>query len=259
MLREVIKQRINDGGLMRLIGKWFNAGVVEGDELYHPIKGTPQGSVISPLLGNIFLHHVLDKWFVEDIKPRLKGRCFLIRFADDAVLGFEYESDARRVMKVLPKRFNRYDLTVHPQKTALVDFRRPDRRTDDSDSKSTFDFLGFTHYWSKSRRGYWVIKRKTIGKRLRRSMSSIWLWCRNNRHMKIKEQHTILRSKLIGHYNYYGVRSNYKMLEVFLEYVKRSWKRWLERRTRNGYITWEQYEQLLKVYPLPKPRIVHSI
>ena len=259
MLRDIIRQRINDGGLIRLIGKWFNAGVLEGEELHHPTKGTPQGGVISPLLGNIFLHHVLDKWFVEEIKPRLKGRCFLIRFADDAIMGFEYESDAQRVMKVLPKRFSRYDLTVHPQKTALVDFRKPNHRQGSEKGKSTFDFLGFTHYWAKSRRGYWVIKRKTMRKRLNRSMKSIWIWCRNERHMKIKEQHRMLRLKLLGHYQYYGVKSNYKMLSIFMQHVLRSWKRWLGRRTRNGEISWEQFEKLLKSYPLPQPRIVHNI
>lgn len=259
LLVDFIKQRINDGGLIRLLGKWFNAGVIEEGELYHPTKGTPQGGVISPLLGNIFLHHVLDDWFVKEIKPRMKGRCFLIRFADDAVLGFEYESDARRVMKVLPKRFERFDLTIHPEKTALVDFRRPNPRKGLEVSKSTFDFLGFTHFWAKSRRGYWVIKRKTMRKRLRRTMDSLWKWCRNNRHMRIKEQYKILCSKLHGHYNYYGIRSNYRKLQSVYEHVKRAWRHWLGRRTRNGYISYEKFDQILEVYKLPTPRIVHSI
>ena len=259
MLREVIKQRINDGGLIRLIGKWFKAGVIEGGELYHPTKGTPQGGVISPLLGNIYLHQVLDDWFVKEIKPRMKGRCFLIRYADDAVLGFEFESDARRVMDVIPKRFARYDLTVHPEKTALVDFRRPNLRKGLKGIKSTFDFLGFTHFWAKSRKGYWVIKRKTMSKRLRRTMDSLWKWCRNNRHMRIKEQYRILCSKLRGHYNYYGIRCNYKELEAVYQHVIRTWRCWLGRRTRSGNISWEKFEQILETYTLPRPRIVHSI
>jgi group II intron reverse transcriptase/maturase len=137
LLIEIIKQRVNDGGLIRLIGKWLNAGVLDGEELFHPETGTPQGGVISPILANIFLHHVLDEWFVNEIKPRLKGRCFLIRFADDFVIGCEYESDARRVMNVLPKRFNRYELTIHPEKTAMIDFRSPGRREKSDIKKPT--------------------------------------------------------------------------------------------------------------------------
>jgi len=209
LLIKMIKQRVNDGGLIRLIGKWLNAGVLEGEELFHPETGTPQGGVISPILANIFLHHVLDEWFVNEIKPRLKGRCFLIRFADDFVIGCEYESDARRVMNVLPKRFNRYELTIHQEKTAMIDFRSPGRREKSDTNKHTFDFLGFTHHWCKSRRGNWVIRRKTIGKRLRRAMKRVWSWCKENRHIKITEQFGILRSKLYGHYQYYGIRCNY--------------------------------------------------
>jgi len=128
MLREIIKKRINDGGLIRLIGKWLNAGVVEKNQLQRPETGTPQGGVISPLLANIFLHHVLDDWYVQEIKPRLQGRSFLIRFADDFIIGCELETDARRIMAVLPKRFNRYHLIIHPKKTVLVDFRSPEHR-----------------------------------------------------------------------------------------------------------------------------------
>jgi hypothetical protein len=204
------------------------------------------------------LHHVLDEWFVKEIKPRLKGRCFLIRFADDFVIGCELESDARRLMAVLPKRFNRFKLTIHPTKTVLVDFRPPNQR-DRNNNPATFDFLAFTHYWAKSRNGNWVIKRKTARKRLKRAMKAIWQWCRDHRHDRMSEQHPTLRSKLLGHYQYYGIRGNYQMMDVYFRHTVKSWRRWLGRRTRNGYITCEKFsERYLKVFPLPPPRIVHS-
>jgi group II intron reverse transcriptase/maturase len=152
-LREFVQRRVSDGGIMRLIGKWLNAGVVEAGTLTRPDKGTPQGGVISPMLSNIFLHYVLDEWYVQVVQPRLKGRSFLIRFADDFIIGFELEEDARRVMDVLPKRFNRFALTIHPEKTVLVEFKPPPVRDQSAEGKGTFDFLGFTHYWTKLRRG----------------------------------------------------------------------------------------------------------
>jgi group II intron reverse transcriptase/maturase len=259
LLREFILKRVNDGGLLRLIGKWLNAGVLDGEELHYPEKGSPQGGVISPLIANVFLHYVLDEWYAEVVKPRLKGRSFLIRFADDFVIGCELEEDARRIMAVLPKRFARYKLTIHPEKTRLIEFRNPDLRKGTGNEASTFDFLGFTHYWSKSRRGYWVIKRKTVRKRLRRAMKSLWRWCQYNRHLNLKQQHRTLGAKLRGHYNYYGVRSNYRQLEAVWEHVRRSWRYWLGQRHRDGTITLERYEKLLEAFPLPRPRIVHSI
>jgi len=259
IMREFIEKRIKDGGIMRLIGKWLKAGVVEKGELSYPKKGTPQGGVISPLLANIFLHYVLDEWFVEMIGPRLKGRFFINRFADDFILGFEYEEDAFRVMKVLPKRFNRFGLNIHPEKTKLVDFRKPSYKSTTTKGAGTFDFLGFTHFWGKSRNGYWVVKRKTSAKKLRQKISAVWEWCKQNRHITVKEQQAALNQKLIGHYQYYGVRSNYKFLEVYYEAVLKAWKRWLGRRTRDGYISYEKFSKFLEHYPLAKPRIVHAI
>ena len=200
-LREMLKQRVNDGGILRLIGKWFNAGVLEGGEVTYPDQGTPQGGVASPLLANVFLHHVLDEWFVKEVQPRMKGRCFLSRFADDFIIGCESKADAQRVMGVLPKRFGRFHLTIHPEKTALIAFNKPLRREHSARGKGTFDFLGFTHYWAKTSRGYWVIKRKTVGKRLRRFMKGIWTWCRTNRHEPLTEQYRTLCAKLRGYYH----------------------------------------------------------
>ena len=258
-LRSFIEKKVKDGGIMRLIGKWLNAGVLDNGNMMYPDKGTPQGGVASPMLANIFLHYVLDEWFVQDVQPRLKGKSFLIRFADDFIIGFEQEADARRVMEVLPKRFSRYDLTIHPEKTKLVRFIQPSASEKTGKENGTFDFLGFTHFWAKSLHGYWIIKRKTIGKRVRRFMKAIWEWCRENLHEPIKEQHKTLCSKLRGHYQYYGIRGNFKMLEVVFEHTERAWRRWLGRRCSKGYVTAEEFHEYhRKVFSLPKPRIIHN-
>jgi RNA-directed DNA polymerase len=259
LMLEIIKRRVNDGGILRLIGKWLNAGVMEGTTLIHPEKGTPQGGVISPILSNIFLHHVLDQWYVREVKPRLRGRSFLIRYADDFMIGCEREDDGERVMAVLPKRFGRFKLTIHPTKTALIRFRKPASKVEGVDGNGTFDFLGFTHFWAKSRRGCWVIKRKTARKRLRRAMKSLWQWCRDHRHWKLPEQYQELCQKLRGHYQYYGIRSNYKMLEVVMEHVEKAWRYWLSRRSNESSIPWDEFERLRRLFPLPKPRIYHAI
>lgn len=257
-LQEVIRQRVNDGGIIRLIGKWLNAGVLEGEELYYPEKGTPQGGVISPLLANIYLHEVLDKWFEKEVKPRLKGRSFVVRYADDFVIGCELEGDALRIMEVMPKRFGRYGLTIHATKTKQVKFSRPGKK-EDGKGNGTFDFLGFTHYWGRSQKGNWVVKRKTAGKRLRRAGKRVWEWCRKNRHESIFEQQWKLSLKLRGHYQYYGIRGNYESLHAHFEYVKRAWRKWLGSRGGKKRMTYERFSELLKVLPLPLPRIIHRI
>ncbi len=252
MLKDMIRQRVNDGGIIRLIGKWLNAGVMEGNELTYPGDGTPQGAVISPVLSNIFLHYVLDDWFVKEVRPRMKGRCFIIRWADDFILGLEYEKDALRVMEVLPKRFEKFDLALHPEKTKLIRFSKRIR----GKGNGTFDFLGFTFYWSKSLKGYNVIKKKTARKRLSRFMKRVWQWCKKNRHKPMAEQYDTLCSKLRGFYQYYGVRSNYKALEVVFEYTEKAWRRWLSRRSHKGNVL---PDDLRSTHPLPFPRIVHNV
>ena len=160
---------MRDGVLLRLIGNWLNAGVMEAEALSYPEAGTPQGGVISPLLANIYLNGVLDMWFEAEVKPRLHGRAFLVRYADDFVIGCSNEVDAKRLMEVLPKRFGKYGLALHPKKTRLICFRPPRVRRDGGfDEPGSFDLLGFTHFWAKSRRGQWVIKRKTAKGRFRR-------------------------------------------------------------------------------------------
>lgn len=262
-LREILRRRVRDGVLGRLIGKWLNAGVLEEGAVWYPEAGTPQGGVLSPLLANIYLHDVLDAWFDQDIKPRLKGRAFLVRYADDVVLGFTHEEDARRVLAVLPKRFGKYGLTLHPEKTRLIDFRtprRPDpRERTERPRPGTFDLLGFTHYWARSRKGHWVIKQKTATDRFSRAAKRIGAWCREHRHWSVAEQHAALTQKLRGHYGYYGVTGNSRMLARFLSEVKRRWRYWLNRRSQRGRWTWERFLRLLGSSPLPPPVPVHSI
>jgi RNA-directed DNA polymerase len=256
-LREILKRRVNDGTILQLIGKWLNAGVLEEEKIVKTENGTLQGAVISPILANIFLHTVLDEWFKQEVEPRIRGRCFLVRFADDFVCGFQYRGGAEWVFEELPKRFEKYGLTIHPKKSRLVQFSRP--YWSKGKGPGTFDFLGFTHYWGKTRAGGWTIKRITQKKRLRRFMKALWEWCKRNRHIRVTEQHQMLCAKLRGHYQYYGVRGNYKMLEVVFEHAERTWKRWLGRRTRDGKIAWEEFEDSYrKVFPLPTPRIIHA-
>ncbi len=256
-LRQIIERRVRDGSVLRHIGKWLNAGVLEETKLWHPEMGTPQGGVISPILANIYLHDVLDVWFEREVKPRLKGQAFIIRYADDAVLGFSLEEDARRVLEVLPKRFAKYGLALHPEKTQLVRFTP--KQHDDDDDPGTFDFLGFTHYWGKSRKDKPLIKRKTAGKRLKRSLVRISQWCRTHRHDRLGKQHQALVRRMRGHYGYYGITGNARWLTAFLHAVERIWQRWLSRRSQRAAIKWERFRELLRVFPLPRPRVVHSI
>jgi group II intron reverse transcriptase/maturase len=260
-LRELLGQRVRDGVLLRLIGKWLSAGVMEDGAISYPDSGSPQGGVISPLLANVYLHYVLDEWFEREVKPRLKGRAYLVRYADDFVIGFTDEEDARRVVQVLPKRFGRYGLAVHPDKTRLVPFRRPSLRTGGgpTDKPGTFDLLGFTHYWAKSRKGNWVVKRKTASDRLSRAVRSIAQWCRFNRHLPIEEQQRTLSQKLRGHFAYYGITGNAPALSAFRTAVERCWRVWLSRRNRERGTTWDLFTRLLGRYPLPAARVVHSV
>lgn len=257
-LRQLLRQRVRDGVLLRLIDKWLSAGVFEEGDISYPEAGTPQGGVISPLLANVYLHYVLDVWFEQQVKPCLKGRAFLVRYADDFVMGFAHEEDARRVLAVLPKRFGKYGLTLHPDKTRLVPFQRPNRRPPATDpgseaSVGSFDFLGFTHYWSRSRQGNWVVKKKTAGSRLHRAIKKIAEWCRRNRHLSVWEQYQALSRKLRGHYQYYGVIGNVRSLSRFRYEVVCLWRKWLLRRKRRGQQAWAWFLGLLRIFVLPIP------
>jgi len=263
-LRSFLDQRVRDGVIRRALDKWLKAGVMEGRTLSHPTTGTPQGGVISPLLSNIYLHEVLDTWFEAVVKPRLQGAAFLIRFADDFVLVFQRENDARRVLEVLPKRFGKYGLSLHPDKTRLVRFERPSRkaqseRTQPHEEPRSFDFLGFTHFWGRSQRGNWTVKRKTASDRITRFLRQLNVWCQGNRHAPLVWQHEQLLSKLRGHYGYYGITGNSQCLSSVHNKVKRIWRKWLSRRTRSPHLTWKRFNLLLEHYPLPNPRICQAV
>jgi RNA-directed DNA polymerase len=257
-IREFLRLRTNDGKILQLIGKWLNAGVIEDGNISYPSCGSPQGGVISPLIANIFLHHVLDGWFVESVQPKLKGKSFLVRFADDFILGCEVKSDARKVMRVLYKRFARFGLTIHPDKSKMIHFRWPSRFTKKSNT-GTFDFLGFTHFWGRSRNNNWVVKRQTMRKRQARAMRVIYLYCQSNKHEPLSDQLKGLRIKLIGLYNYYGIRCNYRSLWMIYQYTRDCWRKWLSRRSNTGVINWEKFEKFLKVWKLPEPTIVKMV
>jgi len=256
-LRIILQKRVNDGAILRLIGMWLHVGVLEGDQVHNQELGTPQGAPISPILANIFLHTVLDEWFQTEVRPRMKGNCFLVRFADDFVMGYSLKSDAERVYEVLPKRFERYGLRIHPEKSRMVQFSRPYWKQ--GKGPGNFAFLGFTHYWAKTLRGGWTIKRKTQGKRLSRFLSGIGDWCKANLHKAIGEQYRILSAKLRGHYQYYGVRGNFKMLEMAYEHSRAKWKHWLGRRNSKDRMSWEKFAaKVEEIFDLPKPRILHA-
>lgn len=256
-LKEFLRLRVKDSVILRLLAKWLRAGVLEEGMVTVSDEGTPQGGVISPLLSNVYLHYVLDEWFETMIKPRLKGPAHLIRFADDFVLVFKRLDDAHRVMDVLPKRFGKYGLSIHPEKTRLVDFRHP---WDSREKPETFDFLGFTHYWGKTRKGGFAIKKKTASKKLRLKLKGMHEWCKAHRHKQLEWQHAKLCSKLQGHYAFYGVTGNFAALAEFRYQVIRIWRYWLNRRSRKrDGMSWARFGMLLRSkFLLPSARIIHA-
>jgi hypothetical protein len=197
--------------------------VLDGEEFTRPEIGTAQGSVLSPILANIYLHYALDLWFVTEVKPRMRGRATLIRYCDDFIIGFEREDDVRRVMAVLGRRLGRFGLALHPDKTRLVPFRHPPERRGSGKGPATFDFLGFTMYWGRSRTGRWGMKCKTRRASLRRSIQSVTDWCRRYRHLPVKDQHAALGRRLRGHFNYFGVSGNFRSLLLFVRGAERAW------------------------------------
>ncbi len=263
-LKALVGQRIGDGVVLRLLSKWLHAGVMEEGRLHYPEAGTPQGGVISPLLSNIYLHEVFDRWFADVVRERMEGSVFAVRYADDLVIGFTHRRDAERVYRVIFQRFEKYGLKLHPEKTRLVAFGRPEKAGADGNGATepgTFDFLGFTHYWGKSRKGYWVIKRKTAAKRLRRSLKATGDWCRRYRHKGMLEQFQTLVRKLEGHYAYYGITGNGRSLNQARTETVKLWQKWLQRRSREpGAMTWERMSRLLReTFMFPYARVVHSI
>jgi RNA-directed DNA polymerase len=261
MLMEMIERRVGDRSMLRLIGKWMNVGVIEEGRLLVSKTGTGQGQVISPLLANIYLHYVLDEWFEKEVKPRLRGKAYEIRYVDDFILCFQYREDAERVLAALSQRFGKYGLTLHPEKTRLLEFGRSAlAKSEEPGGKKpgTFDFLGFTHICRRSRKGKFTIHLRTARKRLSRSLKKVAAWCQKHRHDPVEEQSQALNAKLRGHDQYYGRPTNFPSLWEYHREVRRIWKKWLNRRTRGKTLTWTVYQELLSLHPLLRPRITHS-
>ena len=258
-LARMLEVRVADGSLLRLIGKCLHVGVLDGVELSTPETGTVQGSVLSPLLGNVYLHYALDRWFERKVKPRLRGQATLVRYADDFVIGFEYKDDAQRVRDALGKRLGYFGLTLHPDKTRLLPFRRPPKGQEGGKGRATFDFLGFTFYWARTRKGRWGMFCKTRSASLGRIIQSVYGWCRRHRHLPVAAQHKALTRRIQGHFNYFGVSGNFRCLLLVVEQARRSWYKWLCRRSQRTRLTWERFADLLRDFPLPRPRITVRI
>jgi RNA-directed DNA polymerase len=258
-LKKMLEVRVADGSLLRLIGKCLHVGVLDGEAVLEPELGTVQGSVLSPLLGNVYLHYVLDRWFETEVKPRLRGKATLIRYCDDFIIGFEREDDAWRVRAVLEKRLGRFGLTLHPDKPRLLPFWRPSTTQQSGQGPASFDFLGFTFYWRRTRTGHWRMGGKTRRASLRRAKQAIYDWCRRHRHQPVKAQHAALGRRLRGHFNYFGVNGNFPSLLRLVEATKRAWYKWLCRRSQRKRLTWERFTDLLRQMPLPRPRITVRI
>jgi RNA-directed DNA polymerase len=255
-IREFVRKRVGDGVILRVLGKWLKAGIMEKGELHYADEGTPQGGIVSPLISNLYLHEVLDTWFEREIRPLLRGASKILRYADDALLLFANREDALRVREVVVKRLAKYGLEVREDKTSLLRFVRP---TGNGEEPEVFDFLGFTHYWGNSRKGRPIVKRRTAGKKFRVKVRVISDWCRKNRHKPLGEQWKDLCRKVTGHYVFYGITSNGPRLKEFLHCVVRLWHKWLNRRNRNRQLTWEKFNRILERYPLPQPKIYHSV
>jgi group II intron reverse transcriptase/maturase len=254
-LMEMLRQRVNDESFLRLVGKCLHVGVLDGEEYTEPDVGTAQGSVLSPMLGNIYLHHVLDVWLDREVKPRLRGRACLVRYADDLIIGFERPEEAELVMGMLRQRMAEYGLRLHPQKTRLVPFRRPPPWQLGRKGPGTFDFLGFTLLWQKTRKGHWGQNFRTRKARLQRAIQALNDFCRSHRHEPVKEQHASLCRRIRGHLNYFGVNGNIDRLSRLVRAAERIWYRWLRRRSNRTRLNWQRFGDLLRAFPLPRPSI----
>jgi group II intron reverse transcriptase/maturase len=259
-LKELLQKRCADKSLLRLVGKCLNAGVLEDGTIISPETGTTQGSTLSPLLANIYLHYVLDEWFEQRVKRCLRGKATLIRYCDDFIIAFERHDDAQRVQEWVARRFAEYGLELHPDKTRLVDFRRPPQNHEGK-GPGSFDFLGFTILWRRSGqgRGGWHMATQTRVSRLRKAKRSIHEWCRRHRHLPVEEQHAALVRRIRGHFNYFGVRGNERRMHLLLRAVERSWFKWLNRRSQRSTMKWERFKALLREYRLPVPRAKISL
>jgi len=260
-LREFLARRVTDGVVRKLIDKWLKAGVLENGRVSFSEMGAPQGGVASPLLSNVFLHYVLDEWFSDEAQPRLRGPSTLVRFADDFVMLFAYKDDAQRVLEVLGKRLRKYGLELHPDKTTMVDFRYKPKSVKDEGEKmlaTSFNFLGFTHIWVKSRTGRPTVRQMTAKDRMARAKKAINQQCRTMRHWSVRDQHQKLCRMLKGHFAYFGISGNSKRIGGLRFHAIAIWRKWLSRRSSKSNIPWAAFKTILKRFPLPQARIVHS-
>jgi len=260
-LMEFIQIRVRDTELLRLLERFLKAGYVDDGELIRTENGTPQGSILSPMLSNIFLHYVLDLWFEETVKTHVDGYCELVRYADDFICVVQLSGEAKRIETALKNRFSKYGLEIHPEKSRVVSFGRYEKQNAKTQNRkaNTFDFLGFTHFCAKSRKGNFKVGRKTIRKKFTAKCKEMNQWLRSVRNQtKTKEWWKILRAKLRGHIQYYGVSENYYCVMKFYGITVKQTKKWLNRRSQKRKMGWGKFNEYLKKYPLPKPRIVHS-
>jgi hypothetical protein len=254
-LKKMLEVRVADGSLLRLIGKCLHVGVLDGEAYGEPELGPVQGSVLSPLLGTVSLHYVLELWFETEVKPRLRGKATLMRYCDDFLIGVEREDDARRVLAVLEQRLGRFGLTLHPDKTRLLPFECPPQAQQSGKGPAPFDFLGFTCYRAHSRKGYWRMWCKTRRASLRRAKQAIYDWGRRHRHQPVEAQHAALGRRLRGHCNDCGVSGHLQSLRHLVEATQRAWDKWRCRRSQRKRLTWARLTDLLRQKPLPHPRI----
>jgi len=261
-LLKFLEIRIKDSSMLQLIRKFLKAGYVDDALIYTSDKGTPQGSILSPLLANVFLHYVLDVWFETIVKKHTKGYCEIIRYADDFVCVVQYENDARKIEDALQNRFNKYGLEIHPEKSRRISFGRFETENAKKQKRpaNTFDFLGFTHFCDKARKGFFKLGRKTSRKKFVNKCKEMTIWLKKIRNkMKPKEWWETLNSKLRGHYQYYGVSGNYKGVDAFYKHTVRTLHKWLNRRSQKHSMSWENFNNYLICYPIPTPRIVHNL
>ena len=252
MLLEMLAERIDDKAILWLIKKWLDAGVLDTDgKVLYPEKGSPQGGVISPILANVYLHNVLDKWFQKDVIPHCSGKAILIRYADDFVCAFEKLGDAERFYEVLGKRLGKYGLELSAEKTRIIPFSRAIQP-----GKTSFDFLGFEFRWGKDRKGRPRVMRRTARKRLRKSLERFKEWCKNSRNLRLPELFKLLNSKLRGYYQYYGIRGNYRSLQQFYYRVTLLLMKYLNRRSQRSSYNWAEFNQVLEQFGIEKPHIV---
>jgi len=255
IMLNILNKRVNDGRLNQLIKSWMNVGIIDGKDLTINEEGTPQGGIISPLLANVYLHEVVDKWIIEEIKPRLRGEIFIVRYADDFIIGLQYQEDAERLYKVLPKRLLKYGLELSLEKSRLQNFT-----AESTDSDNTIDFLGFTHYWTKTRLGSPVIKRKTRRKSKIRILKELYQEIKGNRHLKLKEQFTVIKRKLQGYYGYYAIRGNSYFLHLIYQKARMFWVKMLNHRGgRKKSYNISSFNELMSIFVLPRPKILHKI